>query len=62
MADVDSDEEEQPQRGPVAEEPKEAPKEEDTSLANDSVVNKYQEAARIAQAVLAEVAALCVGG
>ena len=61
MADVDSDEEEQPQVAPV-EESQQPAKEEDTSLANDSVVNKYQEAARIAQAVLVEVAALCVVG
>lgn len=37
-------------------------KEEDHTLANDAVVNKYQEAARIAQSVLVDVVAMCVVG
>jgi hypothetical protein len=60
MADADSDDEGQ-EVLKASREPKEEAKEEDTSLANDSIVNKYQEAARIAQATLIEVAALCVG-
>lgn len=62
MADVDSDDEETkkvPEQQPGA--VKEAAKEEDTSLANDAIVNKYQEAARIAQAALVEVSAKCIG-
>ena len=51
--DVDSDEEDNVK--PVAVEPV---VEEDTSLNNCEVITKYQEAAKIAQAVLLEVANL----
>jgi curved DNA binding protein len=61
MADIDSDDEERAATAPKTE-VKEEVKEEDTSLANDAIVNKYQEAARIAQAVLIEVSALCIVG
>jgi hypothetical protein len=51
--DVDSDEEEE-QTTKVAAEPEVV---EDTTLANPDVVTKYQEAAKIVQAALVEVAA-----
>lgn len=57
IEDVDSDEEDNQK---VAE--PEPVIEEDTTLNNCEVITKYQEAAKIAQAVLAEVAALCVAG
>lgn len=57
VEDIDSDEEENVK----AVEP-EPVVEEDSTLNNCEVITKYQEAAKIAQAVLAEVAALCVPG
>lgn len=59
--EVDSDEEEEKQVA-AEEETKAAEVVEDTTLANSDVITKYQEAARIVQAVLTEVAALCVAG
>lgn len=53
-ADSDSDEEEEK----VEEVAKEVEPEEDTSLANSDVVTKYQEAAKIANATLAELITL----
>ena len=58
--DVDSDEEEEVKKE-EAEETKAEP-EEDTSLASSDVITKYQEAGKIAQSVLTEVAARCVVG
>eukprot|EP01038_Epipyxis_sp_PR26KG_P007036 gene7036-9608_t len=56
--DADSDEEiEQPVEATKADEPV-----EDTTLANSDVVTKYQEAAKIAQQVMAEVILMCVPG
>lgn len=54
----DSDEEEEK----VEEVAKEVEPEEDTSLANSDVVTKYQEAAKIANATMAELITLCVAG
>lgn len=54
--DSDSDEE-QVVEEPVVEEPQ-----EDTTLNNPDVVTKYQEAAKIAQAVMVEVMGKCITG
>ena len=59
--DVDSDDDEDVKKE-EAEETKAAEPEEDTSLASSDVITKYQEAGKIAQAVLMEVAARCVLG
>ncbi len=52
--DYDSDESEEVQEENLKEEKIDEPQ-EDTTLANPDVVTKYQEAAKIAQAVLLEV-------
>ena len=59
--DVDSDDDEELKKE-EAEETKAAEPEEDTSLASSDVITKYQEAGKIAQSVLMEVAARCVLG
>jgi curved DNA binding protein len=59
-ADDDSDDEKDVQQDEV--EQKVAEPEEDTTLANSDVTTKYQEAAKIAQGVLTELAARCVVG
>ena len=56
MADKDYDSDDSEVEQQVAEPTPEEP-EEDITLANPDVVTKYQEAAKIAQAVLVEVAA-----
>ena len=58
--DIDSDDEEELeiQRKGDSDAPKAAEVEEDTSLANSDVTTKYQEAAKITQAALLEVAAM----
>ena len=59
--DIDSDDEEELelQRKAEAEAVAKVPEvEEDTSLANSDVTTKYQEAAKITQAALVEVAAM----
>ena len=53
---ADSDDEETLKA--VADEPEEEEAPEDTTLANCDVVTKYQEAARIVNAAMAEIAAL----
>ena len=64
--DVDSDDEEELRKAEEAAEAEAAAKaaepEEDTSLANSDVTTKYQEAAKISQAALMEVSAMCVVG
>jgi hypothetical protein len=56
-ADVDSDDEELDVTKPEAT-PQEAEPAEDTTLANSDVVTKYQEAAKIANATMAELITL----
>lgn len=64
--EVDSDDDEelrkQEEESAAAEAAKAAEPEEDTTLENSDVTTKYQEAAKIAQAALLEVSALCVAG
>jgi len=58
---IDSDEEEEaPKKAAAATAAPEV--EEDTTLANSDVTTKYQEAAKIVNLALAEVASLCVAG
>eukprot|EP01031_Cornospumella_fuschlensis_P035825 gene35825-43452_t len=62
MADDDrsvSSDEDVPMKDEGAKEPE---VQEDTTLANPDVVTKYQEAAKIAQAVLVDIAQKCVPG
>ena len=60
-ADDDSDDDDVQQHEEEGQKAADEP-EEDTTLANSDVTTKYQEAAKIAQAALTEVAARCVVG
>eukprot|EP00349_Pseudokeronopsis_sp_Brazil_P008842 CAMPEP_0202971776 /NCGR_PEP_ID=MMETSP1396-20130829/30741_1 /ASSEMBLY_ACC=CAM_ASM_000872 /TAXON_ID= /ORGANISM="Pseudokeronopsis sp., Strain Brazil" /LENGTH=455 /DNA_ID=CAMNT_0049701527 /DNA_START=21 /DNA_END=1388 /DNA_ORIENTATION=+ len=62
MADLDRDYDSEEEEVKVEEEPEPESPPEDATLNNPDVITKYQEASKIAQSVLLEVAARCVPG